>query len=77
MTAKLRRWQKIAHTCDECGFKDYVFADTYDEALKICTKEAKDGDAVLLSPACASWGMFDNFEQRGDMFKSYVKSLKE
>ena len=36
---------------------------------------AEPGDAVLLSPACASWGMFDNFEQRGDIFKEIVNSL--
>ena len=37
---------------------------------------AKSGDSVLLSPACASWDMYDNFEQRGDDFKSWVEALQ-
>ena len=45
------------------------------EVVDICAKEAQPGDAVLLSPACASWGMFDNYEQRGRMFKEYVNAL--
>ncbi len=67
--------EKIARTCDKYGFKNYVFADSLEEVVSICAKNAKKGDAVLLSPACASWGMFDNYEQRGDMFKEYVNRL--
>ena len=52
-----------------------VFADNLKEAVDICAKEAEPGEAVLLSPACASWGQFDNYEQRGDMFKEYVNQL--
>ena len=37
--------------------------------------EAVPGDAVLLSPACASWGMFPNYEVRGEKFKEIVNSL--
>jgi len=36
---------------------------------------AESGDAVLLSPACASWYMFDNFEQRGRVFKEIVNQF--
>ena len=46
-----------------------------EQVVDICAKNAVSGDAVLLSPACASWGMFDNYEQRGDMFKEYVNAL--
>ena len=67
--------EKIAKTCDKYGFKNYVYAESLEEVVSICAKNASEGDAVLLSPACASWGMFDNYEQRGDMFKEYVNKL--
>lgn len=69
--------EKIAEAAKKCGFTDYVFADTFEEAFDICKNEAKPGDAVLLSPACASWGMFDNYEQRGTMFKELVHKIEE
>ena len=50
-------------------------AESFEEALQVCTKRAEAGDAVLLSPACASWGMFANYEERGRMFKDYVNGL--
>ena len=36
---------------------------------------AQSGDAVLLSPAAASWGIYDNYEQRGEIFKELVNKL--
>ena len=48
-----------------------------DLAVKYCYDNSVSGDCVLLSPACASWGMFDNYEQRGDLFKEYVRNLEE
>ena len=53
----------------------YPLREIWKEAVKICAEKAEPGDAVLLSPACASWGQFDNYEQRGDMFKEYVRNL--
>lgn len=67
--------EKIAQDAEKCGFHDYVFADTFEEAVLLAAKTAKSGEAVLLSPACASWGMFPNYEVRGDKFKEIVNSL--
>ena len=67
--------EKIAADAQKCGFHDYVFADTFEEAVLLAAKTAESGDAVLLSPACASWGMFPNYEVRGDEFKRIVNSL--
>ena len=54
--------------------EDIVFCEDLKEAVDYCIRESVSGDTVLLSPACASWGQFDNYEQRGDMFKEYVKT---
>lgn len=43
------------------------------EAVKLATEEAEDGDIVLLSPACASWDMFADFEERGRVFKASAR----
>ena len=67
--------EKIEKTAHELGFMDTVLADTFEEAFDICVKNAEAGDAVLLSPACASWGMFNNYEERGDKFKELVNNL--
>ena len=46
-----------------------------EEAVKKAADMTTDGDAVLLSPACASWGMFKNYEERGRIFKELVRNL--
>ena len=46
-----------------------------EEAVKVSQKLAEKGNAVLLSPACASFDLFDNYEDRGRKFKNAVKSL--
>ena len=66
---------KIAECAKKHGFNNIMYAETLQEAVRVCDSYADKGDYVLLSPACASWGMFDNYEQRGDIFKSCVKAL--
>lgn len=67
----------IAKTAKEHGFTNITMADTLEEAVRICYENALSGDAVLLSPACASWGMFTDYEERGRVFKETVNNLKE
>lgn len=69
--------EKIAECAKKHGFTNIFICDTLEDAVKTCYENAKDGDAILLSPACASWGMFKNYEERGCRFKEIVHSLKE
>ncbi len=69
--------EKIAETAKKMGVASIVLKDTFEEAMEFCVTHAKAGDAVLLSPACASWGMFKNYEERGHIFKDYVKGIAE
>ncbi len=69
--------EKIADCARRHGLENIVLADTFEEAFFVCTEQAKPGDAVLLSPACASWGMFPNYEVRGRMFKEMVNQMEE
>ena len=66
---------KISACCKKYGFTDIMYAEDMNEAVKACASYADEGDYVLLSPACASWGMFSNFEERGKVFKEYVNQL--
>ena len=58
---------------ERTSYTDYVCADSFEDAVAKAREMAQSGDVVLLSPACASWDMFDNFEQRGDLFRELVK----
>lgn len=69
--------EKIAECARRHGLTDIVLADTFEEAFAVCVEKAVPGDAVLLSPACASWGMFPNYEVRGRKFKDMVNQMEE
>lgn len=68
--------KKIAETAERLNFHNYEFVSSLKEAVTRSAELAEKGDAVLLSPACASWDMFDSYEQRGTMFKDFVRQLQ-
>lgn len=65
----------LINTCKAHNFHDYEKANTLKDAVNLAATRAQEGDAVLLSPACAAFDMFDNYEQRGRVFKQFVIEL--
>ena len=63
---------KIAAAAQKAGYKRVHRAADFSDAVRIAYRLCPSGGNVLLSPACASWDMFDNFEQRGQVFKDIV-----
>ena len=66
----------IKDAVEKIGYDKIYEAKDYPEAIKKAYEVAKSGDVVLLSPACASWDMFNSYEERGDLFKEVVKDLR-
>ena len=63
------------HTAFKSKIKKIVDTQSADAAVKTAFKLAEKGDVVLLSPACASFDLFKNYEDRGTQFKQVVKDL--
>lgn len=66
----------IQESCDKIGYSDYTYCKDMEACVAEAARIAQAGDSVLLSPACASWDMYDNYETRGRHFKSCVKGLQ-
>lgn len=66
---------QIEKTARAEGFTNIIRAASLEEAVRVSAEQAESGEAVLLSPACASWDMFESYEQRGTLFKEYVNQL--
>lgn len=67
----------IKESAEKASFEPIYECRNLDECVFKAHEIAKAGDTVLLSPACASWDMYDNYEQRGDHFKDCVRRLEE
>lgn len=68
---------KLAEVAKAFNFDEVVFATNMEEAVQLAFESSNSGEAILLSPACASWDMYDNFEQRGDHFRACVNRLAD
>lgn len=67
---------QIRESAQKAGFTNIYEAANMEEAVSKCAELAEPGDTVLLSPACASWDMYPNFEARGRDFKNQVQALR-
>ncbi len=67
--------KKIIKAAQNCGYENYIIANGFEDAVFKAYSIAREGDVVLLSPACASWDMFKDFEERGNVFKQIVEGL--
>ena len=63
------------HAAFDGTIKNIVDASSMEEAVKAAYYLSRNGDTVLLSPACASFDLFDNYEDRGNQFKQQVRNL--
>ena len=66
----------IVDALNKIGDIEYSECTNFEESVHIARQQAKNGDIVLLSPACASWDMFKSFEERGELFKKVVKEFE-
>jgi UDP-N-acetylmuramoylalanine--D-glutamate ligase len=68
--------EQLAAALDRAGVA-YVQAGTLDDAVRLAAAHSRPGEVVLLSPACASYDQFENFERRGEEYRRLVQNLEE
>ncbi len=68
--------EDIRQAMDDAGYTTYTECADLEDAVRKAHEMAVKGDSILLSPACASWDAYPNFEVRGEHFKEIVKGLE-
>ncbi len=68
--------ETLAKKCEQAGV-GFVYADTMSQAVKIASEQAMSWDTVLLSPGCASFGLFRDYLDRAEQFREAIKKLPE
>ncbi len=69
--------EKLAKTAKKANVETILLTETIEEAVKNAYEQSKQGDVILLSPACASWDQFNTFEERGERFVQAVDRLEK
>ena len=68
---------KIANSANKYKFSNFLICETLEQSVKLLFEKAQKGDVVLLSPACASFDQFSNYEERGNVFRKIVMGFDE
>ncbi|MDN6327482.1 MAG: UDP-N-acetylmuramoyl-L-alanine--D-glutamate ligase, partial [Alkalibacterium sp.] len=66
---------QLAEVAKKANIDTVIVKETVSDATQAGFKNSQEGDIILLSPACASWDQYNNFEERGDDFIETVKGL--
>ena len=68
---------RLLDSAKACDYGDVSLTEDFTVAIKLAALIAKEGESVLLSPACSSFDKFTDFEQRGDAFIEVVENMNE
>ena len=68
---------KIAFSLKKYNYKNFYICDNLESSIRLLFRLSSPGEIVLLSPACASFDYFSNYEERGNFFKKVVREIEK